>query len=191
MRLCKRSIRHHAIFKRDGLPLEWRERASLKIAEILRHSGLCLNHALIAGYIPLGSEADPRPAMHTLAQSGALLCLPFTHKSSLSYHCYVFGDPLVESGFGTKAPDSSTANLRPDVLLVPLVAFDATGARIGWGKGFYDRSILELKADGKPLLTIGVAFGCQQVSFIPVEAHDRPLDYVATEMGMIRCWPFA
>ncbi len=183
----KKFIRDRIIIQRNGLLPELRERASFKIAKFINYTDLSLNCSFIAGYAPLGSEADPRPVMEKFAQSGMGLCLPYTHKSCLTYHKYNFGNRLVRSGFGTEAPDPNSQNIRPDILLVPLVAFDITGARIGWGKGYYDRSISELKADGKPLLTIGIAFSFQQVNFVPVESHDVTLDYVATEQGLIVC----
>ncbi|MGL5136225.1 MAG: 5-formyltetrahydrofolate cyclo-ligase, partial [Beijerinckiaceae bacterium] len=99
---------------------------------------------------------------------------------------WIDGVELVDAGFGTLGPDESADELRPTILLVPLAAFDASGQRIGWGEGHYDRVIARLIADGDDLLTIGVAFSFQQVDRVPAEAHDRPLDLIVTELGVIK-----
>lgn len=176
--LTKKNIREAKLKERDSTTFIWRENASLQIAS---HLKFFLFSAPIAGYWPIGSEVDPRPLMKELAAAGLDLCLPMTHKTDLSYHAFAFGDELHPAGFGTFAPKINTPKVRPLTLLVPLVAFDKTGARIGWGKGFYDRSIVDLKSDGQPLITIGIAYSFQQVDHVPVEPHDIGLDYVLTE----------
>jgi 5-formyltetrahydrofolate cyclo-ligase len=185
--LTKKNIREAKLKERGSTTVTWREKASFKIASHLKFFlfSAPFSHP-IAGYWPIGSEADPRPLMKELAAAGLDLCLPMTHKTDLSYHVFAFGDELQPAGFGTFAPKINTPQIRPLTLLVPLVAFDKTGARIGWGKGFYDRSIVDLKSGGQPLITIGIAYSFQQVDHVPVEPHDIGLDYVLTEKEVIR-----
>ncbi len=184
----KKSIRDSMLRQRDATTRVWRNNAACKIStcQIANHLDLNIISAPVAGYWPIGSEADPRPLMQKLSNKGLVLCLPYTHKACLSYHLFSFNDELYPSGFGTFAPKINTREVRPQTLLVPLVAFDKTGARLGWGKGFYDRSIAYLKLDGQPLLTIGVAFSFQQVDHIPTQPHDIALDYVITEEQLIK-----
>jgi 5-formyltetrahydrofolate cyclo-ligase len=182
----KQSIRNLALKQRDAIEPSWRVKASKLIATHLNQLNLQAHNAPIAGYWPLGSEADPRPLMMDLAQQGFSLCLPITQNEHINYHHFAFGDELAAAGFGTFGPNINVPQIRPRTLLVPLVAFDKQGARIGWGKGCYDRSIAKLKADGQPLLTIGIAFSSQQVEHIPSQAHDISLDFILTETG-IRC----
>jgi 5-formyltetrahydrofolate cyclo-ligase len=179
----KKNIRDSMIQRRNSTPIDWRKSAS---CQILDHLDLRILSAPIAGYWPVGSEADPRPLMQKLSTQGFSLCLPYTHKAHLSYHVFLFGDELHPSGFGTFAPKINTKEVRPLTLLVPLAAFDKTGARLGWGKGFYDRSIADLKSDGQPLITIGIAYSFQQVDYVPAEKHDVALDYVITEKEILR-----
>jgi 5-formyltetrahydrofolate cyclo-ligase len=156
----------------------------------------CHGHALphlatapggpVAGYWPYKSEADPRALMEKLADYGRALALPVIEHPHILFRRWIQGVDLIDAGFGTLGPDSSADVLRPAVLLVPLAAFDAAGHRIGWGQGHYDRVIARLDADGEPLLTVGIAFSFQQVEHVPAERHDRPLDLIATELGVVK-----
>jgi 5-formyltetrahydrofolate cyclo-ligase len=92
-------------------------------------------------------------------------------------------EPLVPGGFGTLVPMSETGVVEPAVLLVPLLAFDRQGRRLGYGKGHYDRAIARLQA-GAGVLTIGVAYAAQEVAEVPTEPHDKALDAIVTERGV-------
>ena len=94
------------------------------------------------------------------------------------------GAPIVKTGFGTTGPGPEAAVLDPDILLVPLSAFDRNGHRIGYGAGHYDRAIDRLKAKGCTPTLIGIAFDCQEVASVPAEPHDVPLDGILTESGL-------
>ncbi len=125
--------------------------------------------------------------MERLRDYGRTLALPVIEHPHVIFRRFIEGVALVDAGFGTYGPDSSADVLRPAVLLVPLAAFDTTGNRIGWGQGHYDRVIERLMADGTSLMTIGVGFSFQQVDAVPVEPHDRPLDFIATELRLFSC----
>ena len=137
---------------------------------------------VLAGFWPMRDEPDPRPAMR--AHQGPV-CLPVVPGRAVPL---IFrrwdGGPLEPGPFGTSHPPASAGLLVPQVLIVPLAAFDRTGNRIGYGGGYYDRAIARLHERGLFPRLIGVAFDCQQVPAVPAEAHDVPLPYILTETGL-------
>ncbi|CAH1654332.1 5-formyltetrahydrofolate cyclo-ligase [Chelatococcus asaccharovorans] len=137
--------------------------------------------AAVGGYWPIRGEVDPRPLLAALDARGVPTGLPVIVEDDLAFHLWRDGDPLLSAGLGTFGPDPAAAPIvRPSILLVPLVAFDRRGHRLGYGRGFYDRVIARLRAGG-PLTTIGLAYAMQEVPVVPTEPHDQPLDYIATE----------
>jgi 5-formyltetrahydrofolate cyclo-ligase len=182
----KAGLRKRVLSKRNAVSAEWRAMAS---ADIARHAGALVSAGpggAVAGYWPYKSEADPRPLMELARRHGRPLALPVIIHPDVIFRRWIDCVELVDAGFGTLGPDASADVLRPSVVLVPLAAFDASGQRIGWGEGHYDRVIARLAADGDPLLTVGVAFSFQQVERVPAEPHDRPLDLIVTELGVVR-----
>ncbi|MBS7741091.1 MULTISPECIES: 5-formyltetrahydrofolate cyclo-ligase [unclassified Chelatococcus] len=140
--------------------------------------------AVVGGYWPIRGEADPRPLLMALGMRRIPTALPVVVEDDLSFHLWRDGEVLVPAGLGTFGPDTTAPVVRPSILLVPLVAFDRRGYRLGYGRGFYDRVVARLKAAG-PLATIGLAYAMQEVPAVPTEPHDQPLDYVATEHGVL------
>ena len=136
--------------------------------------------AVVGGFWPLAGEIDVRPLLLALAGRGHGLALPMTPRrgEALSFHRWRPGQALLPGRFGTSHPDWDP--VAPDLLLVPLLAFDRQGRRLGYGGGYYDRTL-----DGLAARTIGAAFARQEVPEVPVEAHDRRLDAIATECGVI------
>jgi 5-formyltetrahydrofolate cyclo-ligase len=185
MTTSKPALRKAVLAKRDALSPEWRARASDDIARHALAAAAAGPGGPVAGYWPYKSEADPRPLLRALAAHGRALALPVIEHPNVVFRRWIEGVDLVDAGFGTLGPDASADALRPAVLLVPLACFDRRGNRIGWGQGHYDRAIARLLADGEPLMTIGVAFSLQEVDAVPAEPHDRPLDRIATERGML------
>ncbi|WP_019014529.1 5-formyltetrahydrofolate cyclo-ligase [Elioraea tepidiphila] len=143
--------------------------------------------AVVAGYWPLGREIDPRPLMLALAGRGHPLVLPVTGKrgTPLVFRRFRFGDPLVVGPFGTRQPDADAEALAPTFLLVPVVAFDATGVRIGHGAGYYDATLAVLRAR-RAVVALGCGYASQQAATLPVGAHDQRLDAIVTEQGVLR-----
>lgn len=133
--------------------------------------------AVVAGSWPLAGEIDVRPLLLALAGRGHVVALPRIAGGGLSFHRWRPGDRLVPGRFGTLEPVG--AAVRPDLVLAPLLAFDRSGGRLGYGGGYYDRALAGL-ADA---LVIGCGFSVQECAAVPVEAHDRRLDAVATELG--------
>lgn len=139
---------------------------------------------VVAGYQPMGSEIDPTPLVARFAATGAQIVLPRTAPKGsglpLSFHLWSPGQPLVKSVFGVAEPSPDAPQLTPDLLLVPLLAFDGLGHRMGYGQGHYDRTLEALRAR-HPVLAIGLAFEAQKVASVPREDHDQPLDGILTQ----------
>lgn len=144
------------------------------------------DNPMVAGYIPFKTEIDPRPLMWALAAQGASLCLPRTpskgrSSDGLRFHLCDLDDPdhLEKSVWGVMEPKTHLPEVRPDVVLVPLLGFDRAGNRLGQGQGHYDRTLEALRATGT-VLAVGVAFAAQEVAHIPIEPHDQRLDWIIT-----------
>ena len=186
----KALLRAERLSLRDVLTPEARAAGA---AAMLRHigrpaSGQAFDFAgsIISGFWPIRSEPDIRPLMEDLRAAGARLCLPVVlDRETIVFREYLAGAPVVKTGFGTTGPDETAPEVDPDIMLVPLSAFDRDGHRIGYGAGHYDRAIARLDALGKRPQLIGIAFACQEVASVPFEPHDIPLDAILTEEGLI------
>ncbi len=139
---------------------------------------------VVAGYVPQGSEVDPGPLMTVLTREGWTPCLPRAadRASALSFHA--IGDTLTPDAFGILAPLATSPRLRPDLVIVPLLAFDRAGGRLGQGAGCYDRTIAALRATWK-IRVIGLAYAAQEVDRVPTGAHDQRLDGILTDMEFV------
>jgi 5-formyltetrahydrofolate cyclo-ligase len=142
-----------------------------------------LGPVALAGYVPIRSEIDPLPVM--AAHPGPVGVPEVVGRGQpLRFLVWHPGAALVEGAFGVHVPQGA-AVLVPGVLIVPLLAFDGRGFRLGYGGGFYDRTLAALRADG-PVMAVGFAWAAQRVAEVPTEATDAPLDAVVTEAGVIR-----
>jgi 5-formyltetrahydrofolate cyclo-ligase len=131
-----------------------------------------------------------RPLMFALRESGARLCLPaILDETTIVFRELVRGAALVDMGFGTAGPGNEAETLDPDIMLVPLAAFDPRGHRIGYGAGYYDRAIASLTAKGHAPRLVGIAFDCQLVPVVPDEPHDVIIPEILTESGLRRFAP--
>jgi 5-formyltetrahydrofolate cyclo-ligase len=181
----KAQIREQALARRDRLDAGWREEVSHALAEGFDIAPWRpLRGLVVSGFWPIRSEIDPRPLMRRFAREGADLALPCVEAGRLVFRAHDFGDRLVARPFGLSEPARDAAQVRPDILIVPLAAFDRQGGRIGYGRGFYDRALTELAA-AKRIRTIGLCFAVQEVDAVPMEPHDRRLEAILTETGLI------
>jgi 5-formyltetrahydrofolate cyclo-ligase len=141
--------------------------------------------ATIAGVWPMPGEMDLRPLLHALHARGHHIVLPETppRGQPLIFRRWTPGAPMLPERFGTHRPDGPIAI--PDLIFVPLLAFDGRGYRLGYGGGYYDRTLHALP--GTP--AIGFGYAAQQVAHIPTEPHDLPLRHIATERGIIHASP--
>ena len=137
---------------------------------------------IVSGYSPIRSELDPVPLMRKLAEQGAKLALPavLARGKSLVFRAWSLSDRLTLGPLGILEPSPAAAELIPDIMLVPLAAFDRLGHRIGYGAGHYDFTLAHLRKV-KPITAVGLAFATQEIKAVPALAHDVALDYVLTE----------
>lgn len=140
--------------------------------------------AVVAGYWPMRSEIDPRPLMTRFARAGWRIALPVTPppgtEQALVFRIWREGGEFNTHSFGMREPPTTQRKVRPKLILVPLLAFDARGHRLGYGAGHYDRTLCALRAQG-PVRAIGLAFADQETALLPSLPHDQPLDAVLTE----------
>jgi 5-formyltetrahydrofolate cyclo-ligase len=181
----KASLRRDAATRRDALPADARQAAAQTIAA--RQFPLPVSPAVVAsGFMPLKSEISPLPLMQKLAEQGARLALPriVSRGQPLSMRLWQFGGSLERGQWGIREPASDALEVDPDILLVPLLAFDRAGYRIGYGAGYYDMTIARLR-ELKTITAVGIAFAAQEVPEIPKTPRDERLDLVLTERETI------
>ena len=139
--------------------------------------------AVVSGFWPMGKEIDIRPLLFALHERGHPIVLPETPKrgNPLIFRLWTPDAAMVPERFGTSRPDGAVCT--PDFLLVPLLAFDRRGYRVGYGAGYYDRTLAELPNRFR----LGVAYAAQELDEVPAGPYDQRLDAVATERGVIFC----
>lgn len=180
----KAALRAEALGRRDALDPVARIEMSLMAADHGENAIELEPGTIVSGFLPIRSEIDPRPLMDRLRTRGARLCLPVVlDRQTIVFRELVRGAALIETGFGTRGPGPEAQVLDPQILLMPLAAFDAAGNRIGYGAGHYDRAIGRLSGKGLRPWLAGIAFSVQEVDHVPAESHDRALDIVVTEKG--------
>lgn len=145
---------------------------------------------IIAGYWPIGDELDCRPVLEALSAAGAQVALPVVagQGHALIFRTWKPGDALEQGPFGTLHPAVKAPIVQPRVILVPLIAFDLMGHRLGYGAGYYDRTIAALRAQGATkgtVTAIGLGYDVQRVDAVPADAHDQQLDGVITNSGTL------
>ena len=181
----KTELRREAMARRDALPPDARQAAAEAIAA--RKFPLPIATGMIvSGFMPLKSEINPLPLLRKLAGQGARLALPVVagRGKPLVMREWVFGEPLIAGVWGIREPKPEAAMVDPDILLVPLLAFDRTGHRIGYGAGYYDLTLAQLRAR-KPVIAVGLAFAAQEVAAVPATPRDARLDLVLTEREVL------
>jgi 5-formyltetrahydrofolate cyclo-ligase len=181
----KARLRRETLARRDALPAVER----LAGAETIAARAFPLKivpGAIISGFMPLKTEINPLPLLRKLADAGAKLALPAIagRDKPLIMRAYAFGDEFARGQWGIREPKPEQPQVDPDILIVPLAAFDRNGHRIGYGAGYYDMTIRSLRAK-KPVVAIGIAFACQEISEVPATGRDQRLDLVLTERETI------
>jgi 5-formyltetrahydrofolate cyclo-ligase len=181
----KAALRAEALAKRDALPAEMRAGAAEQIAA--RAFPLAVEPGtIVAGFMPMKSEINPLPLLRKLAAAGVQLALPAIagRGKPLIMRAYTFGDELARGQWSIREPKPDAAQVDPDILIVPLAAFDRAGHRIGYGAGYYDMTITALRAK-KSIAAIGLAFAAQEIPQVPATTRDERLDFVLTERETI------
>jgi 5-formyltetrahydrofolate cyclo-ligase len=184
MKAAKAELREASLARRDALSAEIRQEFSQKLASHADAAIVFAPGTTIAAFLPIRSEVDLQPLMQRLGDKGARLCLPVVlDRQTICFRLWQAGVDLVSTGFGTRGPGPDAPVVDPDIMLVPLSAFDGHGNRIGYGAGHYDRAIARLHEKGCNPTLIGIAFDCQEVADVPFEPHDVALHAILTESG--------
>ena len=181
----KAALRREAMARRDALPAAARKAAAEAIAA--RNFPLAIAPGtIVSGFMPLKTEINPLPLLQRLAEAGAQLALPAIagRGKPLIMRAWRWGEPLDRGQWDIREPKPEAPEVEPDILLVPLLAFDRAGHRIGYGAGYYDMTITRLRAR-KPVTAIGIAFAAQEIPKIPATERDARLDLVLTEREVI------
>jgi 5-formyltetrahydrofolate cyclo-ligase len=181
----KAELRKSVFARRDAMPAAERQAAAETIAA--RPFPLPVGPGVVvSGFSPIRTEINPLPLLRKLADAGAKLSLPVIAGKGkpLVMRAYAFGDALEARTWGIREPRDEAPEVDPDILIVPLAAFDRQGNRIGHGAGYYDMTINRLRAM-KPIMAVGIAYAVQEVDEVPVTPRDARLDLVLTERDVI------
>ena len=188
----KRALRRRAAAGREQLHRRAGASASHDaLANFRKHIDLA-SHPVLSAYLPVRAEFDVMPILHHAHAQGCSTCLPVVlgRGRPLSFRRWAPGEPLVDGTFGIAVPSPEAELLDPDILLVPMLAFDDDGYRLGYGGGFYDRTLALRRALRPASLAVGVAFAGQRIDRVPRGADDERLDWMVTEEGARRFeWP--
>jgi 5-formyltetrahydrofolate cyclo-ligase len=181
----KELLRNEALARRDALPAAERQAAAETIAA--RKFPIAIPRgAVVSGFMPMKSEINPLPLLKRLAAEGAKLALPVVagRGKPLIMRAWEFGAPLDAGVWGIRQPKVDAPEIDPDILIVPLAAFDRAGHRIGYGAGYYDMTITRLRGI-KPVVAIGIGLTVQEIPRVPATERDARLDLVLTEREII------
>ncbi len=145
--------------------------------------------AVVSLYYPISDELDTEPLAAALIERGVEIALPVVarKKAPLRFRRYAPGAALVEGAYGALTPADDAPEATPDILVAPLLAFTRAGGRLGYGGGYYDRTLAALREAAAPL-AVGFGYGAQEVDALPLSRLDQPLDWVVTERGAVKCW---
>jgi 5-formyltetrahydrofolate cyclo-ligase len=182
---AKRAMRREATARRREATAP--DYAGALLIDNLLDAGAVPDGVAVSGFWPIGSEIDLRSLLLALAARGHAIALPVVvgRDRPLVFRAWREGDAMAEGPYGIREPLESAPEIAPEVLLVPLLAFDRAGYRLGYGGGFYDRSLAMLR-EGGLVTAIGAAWAAQEVPAVPHDQHDQPLDWMLTERECFR-----
>jgi len=181
----KADLRREMIARRDALPPDARSAAAEAIA--VRPFPVPVGVGkIVSGFMPMKSEINPLPLMKKLADAGAQLALPVTGRRGqpLAMRAWSWGEPLASGVWGIREPKPEARQVDPDVLLVPLLAFDRAGYRLGYGGGYYDLTLAQVRSR-KAVIAVGLAYAVQEIARVPTTPRDAVVDLVLTEREVI------
>lgn len=179
---AKAALRADARARRDALPEYARREGSERIAERAIALAREIKPGVVAAYRAIRTEVVPDAIAGWALGEGMVLVLPaIGPDGNMAFRRFREGDVLLAGPFGTAAPARTAPEIEPDLVIVPMMAFDRAGTRLGHGRGYYDRAIWKLHARGVRPALVGVAFSVQEVGAIPAEPHDARMDWIVTE----------
>lgn len=183
----KKQLRTHFLALRTAIAKDDAAKAAQAVS---RHALALLDasHRRIAAYVPVRGEIDTLSLCAQLHERGHMLCLPHITGAGkqLVFRQWDIDMPLETGRYDIAEPPESQPLLMPDVVLLPLVAFDSQGVRLGYGGGYYDATLDAWRSAGRKPLCVGLAYACQQAQALPRDTHDQRLDAVITEEGIMR-----
>ena len=183
----KSELRKIFLSKRKKISKENGTNFSISISNIAISFILKINAKKVGCYLPINSEVNTNHLLEKLFKSDFEICLPLTpiKPSELLFKSWKPNDPLVPGPFGTRQPLSNSTKITPEILIVPMLSYDHYGYRLGYGGGYYDRTIKALCETNENLITIGLAFEKQKCEKLPVDKHDVPLNVLVHENGIL------
>ena len=182
----KKAARAAATSARNAAHDASKDSAPLVLA--VRGLPVAFQNQVVSGFHPYLSEISTLPLLAKLAGEGWITALPVVvgKELPLLFRRWAPGDAMVSGLWDIQIPADAAPEVEPDVLLVPMLAFDRKGYRLGYGGGYYDRTLAKLRAV-KFVTAIGVAYAGQEIEAVPCGAHDQPLDWIMTERETFRC----
>lgn len=181
----KASAREIAQSRRNSIPPQDRDVYGKKAAASFLQTFTLPQSSIISAYWPLPSEFDSRPLIYTLFNAGHRLALPaiIEKTQSLCFRFWQPGDKLAKTNLGVFEPLRNAEAVTPNIMIIPLLAIDARGNRLGYGGGYYDRALRALRITAPDLLAVGLGYSTQEISTLPYDENDEPLDWLLTEQG--------
>lgn len=188
LRSRKRDLRGRALAQRAAIAEDPPANAPARAGQLITRDILPAGDLVVAGFWSMGSEPECRPILEALWASGYRGCLPVVteRRAPLVFRRWEPGVELVSGLYGEAIPPLDAETMSPDLLIVPGLAFDREGFRLGYGAGYYDRTLASLRAQ-KAVIAVGLAYSGQLVSEVPREGTDEPLDWIVTEDEAIPC----
>lgn len=186
----KKAMRAVAVARRSAIPADQRTTDAIRFAAQGLRFLMRPPPAVVSAFLAIGEEIDPAPLLAVLQGEGYRPALPVmvAKAQPLMFRAWSPGDPLRTVQWGIREPEEMAPAVQPDILLVPLLAFDRSGHRLGYGGGYFDRTLAQLRAT-KPIVAVGLAFSAQEVDAVPHLDYDQRLDWVLTPEGPIKCSP--
>jgi 5-formyltetrahydrofolate cyclo-ligase len=185
---AKAALRKEALARREGVSQDEAQAFAERLATIGARLVAERKPASVSAFWSIGAEPSTFPLLEALQRQNVPTALPVIEGRGkpLTFRLWQKGEPLAEAKWGIKEPLPQAEEVFPDLLFMPLAAFDKSGNRLGYGAGFYDRTLARLKSM-KPITTIGIAFAIQEVARVPTGETDEKLDFVLTDRDWIIC----
>ncbi|WP_332060231.1 5-formyltetrahydrofolate cyclo-ligase [Bartonella sp. CB74] len=188
--LVRSHLRKLGLSHRDALSVQNRvlfsHHACSHLIHYLEQRGEDFSQMILSGYLPIKSEIDPRPLFDFIVSRGGSLALPaILDSTTMVFRAFSKSTVLEPMRFGTMGPNSDSSIVVPNFIIVPLSAFDNQCHRLGYGGGYYDRTVASLKKQGHQIHLLGLGFSCQEVVSIPPTQHDLTVQGIFTEKGFL------